>query len=220
MQSFSHRPAWMQRHGRNTLVTRKLTQLMTCAALAVALSGFATTAAQAATDSQCDAGQLSQPFTHWADFSEYAQVPGGRFESGLSGWQTSGGARVVSDNESWNVSGAGSNALELPAGASAQSPSFCGGLAYPTVRMFARSAGRSLFSGLSVSILYTDRSGILRSLPLGIGLPSAGWQPTLPMLTLSGLPLLTGSGLAVRITAIGGAFAIDDVYVDPFCRMR
>jgi hypothetical protein len=33
-------------------------------------------------------------------------------------------------------------------------------------------------------------------------------------------PLLTGSRLALRFTAVGATFAIDDVYVDPFRRMH
>jgi len=69
---------------------------------------------------------------------------------------------------------------------------------------------------LSVSILYTGQDGLLRSLPLGLAVPTGSWQPSLPMLTLSGLPLLTGSRLGLRIIAIGGPIAIDDVYVDPF----
>jgi hypothetical protein len=30
------------------------------------------------------------------------------------------------------------------------------------------------------------------------------------------LPLLTGSEMAVRLTAISGSFTVDDVYVDPY----
>jgi hypothetical protein len=199
-------------------LTRKLTQLAACAAFAASLVGSAT--AQAATAPSCSPGPLSQPFAQWADGADYAQVPGGTFESGLSGWQASGGASIVADNEPWHVSGAGAHALNIPAGASVTSPSFCGGLSYPTIRLFARSTSRSLLTALSISILYTEPSGLLRSLPLGLVLPGASWQPSLQQLTASGLPLLTGNGLALRITAVGGSVAIDDVYVDPFCRMR
>jgi hypothetical protein len=201
-------------------LSRKIAQLTACLVLGAALVASSASAAQAASTAACDAGPLSQPFTPWADLAHYAQVPGGDFESGLGGWATSGDARVVTGNESWHVGGDDDSSLALANGASVTTPSFCGGLSYPTVRLFTRRAGASLLPLLSVSILYTGQDGALRSLPLGVAVPTASWQPTLPMLTLSGLPLLTGSRLALRITAIGGPIAIDDVYVDPFCRMR
>lgn len=199
-------------------MARKLTHLLACAAFFATLAGSAGSAL-AATDSQCDAGALTRPFLPWADIAQYAQVPGGTFESGLQ-WQASGAARVISDNEPFDVSGPGDSALSLAAGASVTTPSFCGGLGYPDVRLFAKGGGLPVLTGLHIDVLYTGQDGLLRSLPLGIGLPSRDWQPTLPMLTLSGLPLLTGSRLALRITAVGAPFEIDDVYVDPFCRGR
>ena len=159
----------------------------------------------------------TQPFKPWLDYASYSLVPGGRFEAGDPTWQL-GGARVVSGNEPWRVSGsADSSSLSIPAGTSVTSPSFCGGLGYPTVRLFSKSSF-ALVSLLRVEVLYTDGSGLLRSSPLGTVLPSASWQPSLPVLTLSGLPLLTGSTLALRLTAVGATFTVDDVYVDPYSR--
>jgi hypothetical protein len=182
--------------------------------LAIAAIGVFAPVAGAAQTS-CDPGTLSQPFSHWLDYSQYGQVPGGTFENGLDGWKLSGGATTVSGNEPWQVSGPGSHALSLPAGASVVSPSFCGGLSYPTVRLFAKARG--LVGALQVDVLYTGSDSLVKALPLGVVLAGSSWQPSLAMLTLSGLPLLTGTQLALRITAIG-AVDIDDVYVDPFCR--
>src|SRR3954462_2174724 len=68
----------------------------------------------------CDTEQMSQPFARFGDNASYTPVPGGSFEGGNGGWSLSGGAKVVSGNESFNVVG-GSHSLSLPAGATATS---------------------------------------------------------------------------------------------------
>ena len=185
-------------------------------ALAVAVSALALApGAQAAVS--CDGRELSKPFAPWLDYADYVIAPGGDFESGAAGWKLSGGAAVVSGNEPWRVGGAGhERSLSLPRGASATSPSFCAGLDYPTIRIFSKGGG--LLGLIAVDVVYTDGVGLLRSQSLGLVLPSGSWRPSLPMLTLSGLPLLTGSELSLRFRAVGGSFTIDDVYVDPRSR--
>jgi hypothetical protein len=183
-------------------------------ALTAALGlSLAPAASATTTDPTCSA-PTSQPFAPWLDYGNYQQVPGGSFESSTPSWTLSG-AKVVSGNESFQVGGAAdSRSLSLPAGAAATSPAFCGGFGYPTVRLF--SSGGGLLGTLNVTVLYTDSTGVLRSQPLGVVTASGSWQPSLQLLTLSGLPLLTGSHLAVRLTAVGGGFSVDDVYVDPY----
>ena len=51
--------------------------------------------------------QLSAPFTPWLDPMHYTLLPGGSFEGGAAGWTLSGGARVMSGNETYKVNGAG-----------------------------------------------------------------------------------------------------------------
>lgn len=173
--------------------------------------------AMAAPAAACDGSPLSRPFLPWLDAMQYAEAPGGDFEPGAPGWALAGGARVVEGNEPYKVGGSSDRfSLSLPAGGSATSPGFCAGITHPTVRLFAKGGG--LLGSVRVDVLYTDGAGLLRSQSLGQVLPSATWQPTLPLATLSGLPLLTGSKLALRFTASGAGFAIDDVYVDPFRR--
>lgn len=169
--------------------------------------------ASSASAAACPAA-TSQPFARWLDFSYYALVPGGSFEAGGPSWSLEG-ASVVAGNESFDASGPGVRSLSVPSGASATSPSFCGGLDRPSVRLFAKGGG--LLGLLNVTVLYTD-GGVLRSQPLGLVTASGAWRPSLPLLTLSGLPVLTGKELAVRVTAIGGSFTIDDVFVDPWGR--
>ena len=193
-------------------MTRRLTAI-----LLVAAASVLGTAGSASAATTCDPGALTKPFAPWLDYFNYAQVPGGRFETGLTGWTLKGGAKVVSGNEPWRVAGtADSRSLLLPAGASVTTPKFCGGLGYPTVRLFSK--GGKLLTNLRVEVLYTDASGLLRSSSLGLVLPSATWQPTLPMVTLSGLPLLTGSSMALRLTAVGASYTVDDLFVDPYSR--
>jgi hypothetical protein len=175
-------------------------------------------AASASAATTCDTNSR-QVFLPWLDVSNYVPVPGGSFESGLTGWKVSGAAKVQTGNEPFKVGNAAdAKSLYLPAGASVTSPSFCGGLGYPTVRMFSRTSGLPALTLLKVDIVYTDTGSILRSFGLVPVTPLGSWTPSLPLLTLSGLPLLTGSTMAVRLTAVGAAVSVDDVYVDPYSR--
>ncbi len=164
----------------------------------------------------CNEAALSQPFAQWGDTSSYELIPGGDFEGSLAGWTLSGGAERVAGSEPYGVTGSvGSYSLELPAGASVQSPSTCVDAAYPTFRFFARN--ESLLSTLVVQVVYTTPLGTV-ALPLGAVALSSSWQPTLPMLTGSVATGLLSGGTAqasLRFTALTGSTRIDDVFVDP-----
>jgi hypothetical protein len=156
----------------------------------------------------------STAFAAWSDNGNYAFVPDGGFEAGGLGWRLSGGARVVSGNESFYVHGKTDKAsLSLPAGASATSPPMCISLLSSKMRFLARGNSGS---SVKVQILY---QGLLSSV-LGLldgGTISVGdaWKPSPAIGMLGGvLPLLTAS-VSFRFTAVGGAAAIDDVYLDP-----
>ena len=163
----------------------------------------------------CEAQSLSRPFLPWADPMQYVLAPGGDFEA--AGWRTTGDARVVEGNESFNVGGADdSRSLALGDGASASSGVMCVGIEHPTLRLFARNRG-SVLGTLCVEVLFEDASGTVRSLPIGTVLGS-DWAPTLPMPVIANLlPLLPGerTPVAFRFTAHGGDWVIDDVFVDP-----
>jgi hypothetical protein len=125
----------------------------------------------------------------------------------------------VAGSEPYDATGsAGSRALALPSGASAQSPSTCVNASYPSFRFFARNDG--LVSTVLVQVVYETPLGSV-ALPLGMVALSGGWQPTLPMLTgsIAGGALSDGSvQIALRFTALAGSSRIDDVFIDP--RMR
>jgi hypothetical protein len=156
----------------------------------------------------------STPFSAWSDYANYAFTPDGGFESGGSGWSLSGGARAVSGNESFYVhSKLDKTSLSLPAGASATSPPMCISLLSSKMRFVARGdAG----SKVKVQILYRGLlSSVLGILDGGTYTVGGGWKPSPQIGMLGGvLPLLTSS-VSFRFTAVGGAAAIDDVYLDP-----
>ena len=156
----------------------------------------------------------SVPFTGWRDYSNYAFSPDGGFEGGGSGWSLTGGARVVSGNESFYLhNSADKLSLSLPAGASATSPPMCISLFSSKMRFLSRG---SFGSKIKVQIVYR---GLLSSL-LGIFdggsiSPSGSWNASPAIGMLGGtLPLLTAS-VSFRFTAVGAAASIDDVYLDP-----
>jgi len=164
----------------------------------------------------CNEAGLSQPFLAWGDQSSYELMSGGDFEGSLAGWSLSGGAERVAGSEPYGATGSvGSYSLELPVGASAQSPFTCVNAAYPTFRFFARND--KLLSTVLVQVVYQTPVGVL-ALPLGAVALSGSWQPTLPMLTGSvALGALSGgtAQAALRFTAEVGPSQIDDVFVDP-----
>jgi hypothetical protein len=155
----------------------------------------------------------TKPFAAWSDYANYAFVPDGGFEAGASGWSLSG-ARVVAGNESFYVhSRTDKVSLSLPAGASATSPPMCISLFSSKMRFVARGdAGTKV----KVQIVYRGLlSSLLGILDGGTYSTASSWKPSPQIGMLGGLlPLLTSS-VSFRFTAVGGAVAIDDVYLDP-----
>jgi hypothetical protein len=183
----------------------------TAALAAPAHAGILTTSA-----SDCADPVLSQAFKPWIYYWCYKPVDD--FESGSDGWTLAGGARVVDGDATQRV-GASSDAksLLLPAGSSATSPPVCVGLNEPTLRYFARK-NSGLLSTLTVSVQVQLQLGVWVTLPIGVDLGGA-WHPSLPSLVVANLlPLLPPDMTAVRFKfapLLGGAWQIDDVYVDP-----
>src|SRR4051812_48908130 len=99
-------------------------RLVAAVAAVAGMTAVATPAAQAGllvqTAQGCTTQQLSKPFARFGDFADYTPMPGGSFEAGAPAWTMTGGARVVSGNESYNVrSTSDTGSLYLPQGASA-----------------------------------------------------------------------------------------------------
>jgi hypothetical protein len=208
---------------------RKIGRTVAAAVIAtIASAAFASTAsAGLLTESaaSCDDGSITQPFQRFGDSGNYKLLPGGSFEAGTDAWQLSGGAKIVSGNESYSVGGAShSRSLSLPGGSAAVSPFTCVGLSEPTLRLFAKrnSALLGLVSTLNVQIQVQTSLGLSVWLPVLPGdLGGGSWHPTAQMPLIANiLPLSSSDKTPVRFrfTPLLGSWQIDDVYVDPFMR--
>jgi hypothetical protein len=168
---------------------------------------------------------VSEPFAQWGDTASYVQVPGGTFEPGSASWSLTGGAKVATGNESYDVSGPGDYSLSLPSGSSATSPAACTGLDHPSARLFVRNTG-SPSSRLDVYATYRLLLGLPYTISLGQLSGSASWEPSsiLQMGLLNnvvGSLTLTDSTISFTFVPADntGNWRIDDVYLDPRCRM-
>lgn len=173
----------------------------------------------------CGERVTTAPFAAWGDRASYFLVSNGGFESSSTGWLLGGGARVVAGNEPFYVrSKTDAYSLAIPSGGWAETAPFCVDSDEPTMRYFVRNTGSPL-STLTVSVtVRTTLLGIASetTLPLGAALgTTTTWQPSLVTLfgPFSVNQLLGGTTtVRFRFTPLlpGGAWQIDDVYVDPF----
>jgi hypothetical protein len=195
-----------------------------CLAVGGAFAGSAQANLLSLLPGSCGNQPESQMFQHWGDNNEYTPVPGGSFELGSPPWLLTGGARVVSGNETgFAGSASDSHSLSLPAGSSATSLPSCTSIYHPTLRMFVQNTGNAS-SHLRVYALYPGLLGMVQSAEIGSLTGTGAWQPS-PQLSLLVSNLL--ATLSLDQTAIAFRFApadslgnwrIDDVYLDPFCR--
>jgi hypothetical protein len=199
-----------------TIHPRRVRNFAAASFSAVLLIGAVPAAANAA----CASTPTSNPFKQFGDSAEYSLVQGGSFESGAPGWSLSNSA-IVQGNESYNVAG-GSRSLAIQPTGVAVSPSFCVSIANPSFRFFARQTSGS-WAVLNVILRWTDASGTSHDTTVGSLQTGTSWavSPILKLATT--LPLWqAGSTLNTRLVfkpeQYGGAWAIDDLYIDPYRR--
>ena len=182
---------------------------------AVALSGAAS--AQAALSGACNTSPLTKPFAAWGDNNTYELAPGGDFTAGAPGWTLGGGAKLVAGGDPF-VASSTPTSLELPAGATAQSPYTCVDVSYPLFRFFARNLGSA--SKIQVTVLYNNLVLQIVQLSAGTVTTTSSWAPSGQLSTDATLGTLTSLGnarVSLRFTAIGGPAEIGHVYIDPRC---
>jgi hypothetical protein len=190
---------------------------------AVLAAAFIVVVVFAASAQACSYTGATQVFKPWGDLHSYSLAPDGGFEAGGSGWSLQGGASVAAENESFHLNGAGdSRSLSLPSGSSVVSPPLCMSLETPVFRMLARNAGDPS-SKLRVEATYS-LLGVLRTTVVNTVSAGSEWAPTQEMSPVLGLSNVVGTilpaSIQVRITPVGngGAWQVDDFYVDPFSR--
>jgi hypothetical protein len=188
-------------------------------ALFAVVAGYGVPAARAGLGGSVlpSCGPVSQPFSQWGDRDGYCAFPNLGFENGSAGWTVTGDTSVVADNEPWQVSGPGSNALRLGPGASALSSPLPISLLDPWVRFFAKANGAN--GALSVQVIFQgplgNTLGVLNEGSLASG-GFGSWEPTQPLLSVLALPVgTTTAEVLVRNTATRGNWLVDDVYLDP-----
>jgi hypothetical protein len=185
------------------------------------LTALACFAGPAAAQAACPTATTVKALHAFGDTSDYFLAPNGSFESGAAGWSLNG-ASVASGNESWKVRGAGdSKSLAINATGTAVSPAFCVGMEHPTFRLFARRTSGS-WGTLNVKLRWKTPNGATNETVVGsIGGNNTAWQVTGRVALSTVLPLWNaGQTASVQLVFdpedYGGAWAIDDVYIDPY----
>ena len=197
--------------GRKHRITRLL------GVTAVALFGLPA-AAQAA----CPATPTAKVFSAFGDSAYYSLVSNGAFESGTTGW-TLTGAAVAAGNESYKVHAAtDTKSLSISPTGLAVSPAFCVDIAQPTFRLFAKRTSGT-WGQLAVRLRWKDSSGATNETTVASLGTGTSWAPSDVLSLGRTLPLWQSSQtLSVQLVFdpedFGGAWAIDDVYIDPYTR--
>jgi hypothetical protein len=161
-------------------------------------------------------GATSKPFSQFGDYRNYTFAPDGGLESGGAGWSLSGGAKVVSGNESFFVhSRYDSRSLYMPAGSSVTSSAMCMGTFSTFIRFFSKSNGAgTLKVQVQFRSLLGNVVGLLNWTSIG---GSSSWAPSPSILNLQSLNALLGASyIQLRLTAVDAPFQVDDFYVDPW----
>ncbi len=189
-------------------------RLMPLLATALAGAALVAPAAQAfGTSVPCQTRTERQVFAPWGDAGWYFQVPNAGFESGTTDWSLSGSA-IVTENEPWKVrASTDARSLRLPAGSSARSRTICVRRGEDIVRFFVKRPNVSSAS-LKLEIKVWNRVNLSESVnTYAIGGAGSGWtqSPAIRVSDLGG-----DVDMELVLTATGGTFQVDDVYVDPY----
>jgi hypothetical protein len=177
-------------------------------------------AAPVVADAACPTSPTVNAFAQFGDGAAYSLAPGGSFESGNPGWSFSN-ASVIGGNESFNLV-AGWHSLVIAPNGVAVSPWICISSEYPSFRFFARQISGATNASLGASLQWVTALGL--SVDTGAGSVRGGssWVASPVMKLGSSVPLwLPGSTLYVRLSfrpAGDSAWAIDDVFIDPYRR--
>jgi hypothetical protein len=173
-------------------------------------------------EAACPTTTTTKPFQRWNDLANYSMVSNGFFESGTTGWSLTKAA-VATGNESYKVRASTDvKSLAIQPTGLVLSPTLCVGVEHPSFRFFARRTSGT-WGVLNVKLRWTGSNGQTNETVVGSlsGDPYKSWLPSPSMPLGTTLPLWqSGQSLSVRLVFdpedFGGAWTIDDVYVDPY----
>jgi hypothetical protein len=185
---------------------------------------IAALALPAAANAACPATPTTKAFKKFGDNADYSIVGNGHFESGTSGWSLTRSS-VASGNEPHKVRNSkDAKSLAIQPTGVAVSPALCVGIEHPSFRFFARRTSGT-WGVLTVKLRWTGSDGVTHDTVVGAlsGDPYKSWLPTPSLPLATTLPLWqSGQTVSVRLVFdpedYGGAWTIDDVYVDPYRR--
>jgi hypothetical protein len=163
----------------------------------------------------CEEREFARVFKPWHDRGLYTLAPGGDFETQAEGWTLDGPAVVAADSSPFQLGAAlGASSLELPAGASAVSPTICVERGFPNFRLVAKSVSADVQAVVKVQVIYADG----RRKATGRVKPAADWAPTRKLSLAQGrFKIRRGRSAQVqlRFAVTAGTARLDDVYIDP-----
>jgi hypothetical protein len=170
----------------------------------------------------CPTTPVTKAFQAFGDYADYSLLSNGAFESGAGGWSLSG-ASVASGNESYMVRAAtDSKSLAIAPKGRVVSPAFCVSTDHPTFRFFAKRTSGT-WGVLNVALRWSVDGGATNETVVGSVATGTAWTPT-QSFGLSQTLGLWNSNQTATVQVIldpedyGGAWAVDDVYIDPYTR--
>jgi hypothetical protein len=203
--------------------------LLCTAAPALADDGYTTenvTPSWTAASSESCADPVMAPLlSSFGDQDLYALAPGGAFEDGADGWQLDGGASISPADGGLQVLGTSQNALDLPVGGSAVSPTFCVDERYSHFRFSFAQDSPDADADVRVEVVYPglEKDNVRKAKDVKAQ-HGRGWKLSdrINLDPTHGLKHRGWRLLAIRIEVRDGKpgahVSVDDVLVDPKAR--
>lgn len=182
------------------------------AAAALVALGIAPAAAAAA----CPDQPVSMAFAAWGDTSDYFLAPGGDFEGYGTSWY---GGSLMAGNEPFYLAGGGDRqSLRIAAETTVVSPAFCADVRHPDFRFVARPLDAWNPGSLDVLVRFRDRWGGTQTWQMWTMAGVQYWTASPRVRLMRDLPLPDSGETTARVIfrARGGAWAVDDVFIDPY----
>jgi hypothetical protein len=185
----------------------------------VVIAALALVAAPAtASAADCPDRPTSMVFAPWGDTSDYFLAPGGDFEGASTAWT---GGTLTPGNDPFYLAGGGDwQSLRVRSGATATSPGFCADVRHPDFRFVAQPLNPYQPGSLDVFVRFVDSAGQTQTSKMWTMSGVQFWTASPRVRLMRDLPLPSSGQTTARVLfkAVGGDWAIDDVFIDPFRR--
>jgi hypothetical protein len=181
------------------------------AVLALVIGAFPGAASAA-----CPDFPTSMVFAPWGDTGDYFLATGGDFEGSRTSW-TGGG--LMYGNDPFYLAGGGDyQSLRVRQGATVMSPTFCADVRHPDFRFVARPLNANVPGSLNVSVRFRDRWGGTQTWQMWTLAGIQYWTASPRVRLMRDLPLPDSGETTAQVlfTAVGGDWAVDDVFIDPY----